>query len=84
LPVSLERRLEAGIEVGDHKTSMLQDLEVGKPLEVDCLTGAVVELARKLGLAVPRVETLHACVKLLARCETRHAVRVSESRLLVR
>jgi 2-dehydropantoate 2-reductase len=84
LPVSLERRLEAGIEVGDHKTSMLQDLEVGKPLEVDCLTGAVVELARKLGLAVPRVETLHACVKLLDRCETRRAVRGSESRLLVR
>jgi 2-dehydropantoate 2-reductase len=63
--VSLERRLEAGFEVGRHKTSMLQDLEAGKPLEVDCLTGAVVELAGKLGLAVPHVETLHACVKLV-------------------
>ena len=45
-PVSLERRLEAGLAVGDHKTSMLQDLEAGKRLELDCMTGAVVELAR--------------------------------------
>jgi 2-dehydropantoate 2-reductase len=63
--VSLERRLEAGFEVGEHKTSMLQDLEAGKPLEVDCLTGAVVELAGRLGIGVPHVETLHACVKLV-------------------
>jgi 2-dehydropantoate 2-reductase len=65
LPVSLERRLEAGIAVGDHKTSMLQDLEAGKPLEVDCLTGAVVEIAGILGLHVPHTHTVHACVKLL-------------------
>jgi 2-dehydropantoate 2-reductase len=63
--VSLERRLEGGFEVGDHKTSMLQDLEAGKPLEYDCMTGAIVELAAKLGLPVPHVETLHACVKLV-------------------
>ena len=49
LPVSLDRRLEAGLAVGDHKTSMLQDLEAGKPLELDCLTGAVIELAGRLG-----------------------------------
>ena len=65
LPVSLERRLEAGIAVGDHKTSMLQDLEAGKPLEVDCLTGAVVEIAGILGLHAPHTHTVHACVKLL-------------------
>jgi 2-dehydropantoate 2-reductase len=65
LPVSLERRLEAGIAVGDHKTSMLQDLEAGKPLEVDCLTGAVVEIAGLLGLHAPHTHTIHACVKLL-------------------
>ena len=53
LPVSLERRLEAGIAVGDHKTSMLQDLEAGKPLELDCLTGAVIELAAKLDVPAP-------------------------------
>lgn len=64
-PVSLDRRLEAGIAVGDHKTSMLQDLEAGKRLEVDCLTGAVAELAERLGIDVPHVRAIHACVKLL-------------------
>jgi len=66
-PVSLERRLEAGIAVGDHKTSMLQDLEAGKPLELDCMTGAVAELAARLAVPVPHVEAVHACAKLLDR-----------------
>jgi 2-dehydropantoate 2-reductase len=64
-PVSLERRLEAGLAVGDHKTSMLQDLEAGKRLELDCMTGAVAELAERLGVDVPHVRTIHACAKLL-------------------
>jgi 2-dehydropantoate 2-reductase len=65
LPVSLERRLEAGFEVGDHKTSMLQDLEAGKPLEIDCLTGAVLELGTILDVPAPSMRAVHACVKLL-------------------
>ena len=65
LPVSLERRLEAGIAVGDHKTSMLQDLEAGKQLEIDCMSGAVIELADKLGIATPHTQAVHACAKLL-------------------
>jgi 2-dehydropantoate 2-reductase len=64
-PVSLDRRLEAGLAVGDHKTSMLQDLEAGKRLELDCMTGAIVELAGRLGLDVPHVRTVHACARLL-------------------
>jgi 2-dehydropantoate 2-reductase len=64
-PVSLDRRLEAGLAVGDHKTSMLQDLEAGKQLELGCMTGAVAELAGRLGVAVPHVETIHACATLL-------------------
>jgi 2-dehydropantoate 2-reductase len=64
-PVSLERRLEAGLAVGDHKTSMLQDLEAGKQLEIGCMTGAVAELADRLGVAVPHVRAVHACVTLL-------------------
>jgi 2-dehydropantoate 2-reductase len=67
LPVSLERRLEAGIEVGDHKTSMLQDHEAGKPLEYQCMTGAILEIAGHLGIALPRLETIHACIALLDR-----------------
>jgi 2-dehydropantoate 2-reductase len=65
LPVSIERRLERGIAVGDHKTSTLQDLEAGKPLELDCMSGAVIELGDRLGVAVPHVRTAHACAKLL-------------------
>ena len=65
LPVSLERRLEAGLAVGDHKTSMLQDLEAGKPLEHACMTGAVIEIARHLDVAVPRIEALGACIAML-------------------
>jgi 2-dehydropantoate 2-reductase len=64
-PVSLDRRLEAGLAVGDHKTSMLQDLEAGKRLEFECMTGAVVELAAHLSVPVPHTSAVHACVKLL-------------------
>jgi len=64
-PVSLDRRLEAGLAVGDHKTSMLQDLEAGKRLELGCMTGAVAELADRLGISVPHVRTVHACATLL-------------------
>jgi len=65
LPVSIDRRLEAGIAVGDHRTSMLQDREAGKPLELGCLSGAVIELADRLDVAVPHTRTIHACVELL-------------------
>jgi 2-dehydropantoate 2-reductase len=76
LPVSLERRLEAGIAVGDHKTSMLQDLEAGKPLELGCMSGAVIELADKLNIAVPHTRAVHACATLLDRLarERNHAL----------
>jgi 2-dehydropantoate 2-reductase len=65
--VPLTRRLEAGIAVGDHKTSMLQDFEAGKPLEHQCMTGAIIELAHRLDMPVPHVETLHACIDLADR-----------------
>ena len=64
-PVSLDRRLEAGLAVGDHNTSMLQDLRAGKRLELDCMTGAVTELAARLGVEVPHVQAVHACARLL-------------------
>jgi 2-dehydropantoate 2-reductase len=67
LPVSIERRLEAGFRVGAHKTSMLQDLEAGKPLELAPMTGAVLEIAGRLGVACPHVETVHACAAVLDR-----------------
>ena len=44
---------------------MLQDLEAGKPLEIDCLTGAIIEIADQVGLPVPHTRTIHACAKLI-------------------
>jgi len=71
-PVSLDRRLEAGLAVGDHKTSMLQDLEAGRRLEVGCLTGAIVELAGLLDVDVPHTAAVHACTKLLDQLRQEH------------
>jgi 2-dehydropantoate 2-reductase len=64
LPVSIERRLEAGLAVGDHRTSMLQDLEAGKPLEIDCLTGAVIEIADLIGIEIPHTRAIDAAIRL--------------------
>jgi 2-dehydropantoate 2-reductase len=72
-PVSLEKRLAAGLAVGDHKTSMLQDLEAGKPLELGCLTGAVIELGGVVGVDVPCVKAVHACTSLLEDLSRRRA-----------
>jgi 2-dehydropantoate 2-reductase len=68
LSVSIERRLEGGFAVGEHKTSMLQDFEAGKPLEIDCLTGAVIELAAKVGVDVPGLRVVDAAVRQLVAC----------------
>jgi 2-dehydropantoate 2-reductase len=76
-PVSLDRRLEAGLAVGGHKTSMLQDLEASKRLELDCMTGAIVELAEYLGIDVPHTRAVHACAKLLDRLTTERAAAAS-------
>ena len=65
IPVSIDRRIRGAARVGAHKTSMLQDLEAGRPLEIDALVGSVVELATRLGVDVPHLRTLFACVKLL-------------------
>ncbi|MFF8726446.1 2-dehydropantoate 2-reductase [Streptomyces sp. NPDC015171] len=64
--VSIERRLAGAERVGDHRTSTLQDLERGKPLELDVLLAAVVELARITGVEVPTLRTVHAISDLLA------------------
>ena len=66
-PVSLEQRLDGAGEVGAHKPSMLQDLERGRPMEIDALLGAVVELARLTGKATPLCDTVLALVRERAR-----------------
>jgi hypothetical protein len=65
LPVTVDRRFEAAFAVGDHRTSMLQDLDARKPLEYDCMTGAVTEIAGHLDVPVPRIAAVHALIKAL-------------------
>jgi 2-dehydropantoate 2-reductase len=65
IPVPIDQRIKGAARVGDHKTSMLQDLEAGRPMEIDALTGSVVELADRLGVPVPHLRTLYSAVKLL-------------------
>jgi 2-dehydropantoate 2-reductase len=64
--VPLERRIAGAEKVGHHKTSMLQDIEAGRALEVDALLGAVVELARLTETPTPHLDTVYALTKLLA------------------
>lgn len=66
LPVSIDQRIEGAAKVGEHKTSMLQDLEAGRPLELEAVVGAVVELGEKFGVPMPHTQTVYACAKLLA------------------
>ena len=66
LPITIDRRLEAAIEVGEHRTSMLQDRLAGKPLELDCLTGAVIEIAARVGVDVPQTRAVHDLLTALA------------------
>ena len=65
--ISIEQRLEGAEKVGHHKTSMLQDIEAGKPTELEAIVGAVIELGEKLGLSLPNTRSVYACVKLLDR-----------------
>jgi 2-dehydropantoate 2-reductase len=74
--ISIERRMRGAAGVGHHKTSMLQDLEAGKQLELDAIVTAVVELADITGAQAPTLRAIHAAADLLARtCAPRPARR---------
>jgi 2-dehydropantoate 2-reductase len=68
--VPLERRIAGAEKVGKHKTSMLQDVEAGRPLEIEALLGSVVELARLTETPTPHIDTVYALSHLLARTLT--------------
>ena len=78
LRVSIEKRIAGAEKVGKHKTSMLQDVEAGRGLELEAIMGAVVELARLTGIATPGINAIYALVKLLDKTmrEDRGAVRL--------
>jgi 2-dehydropantoate 2-reductase len=61
----VERRIRGASRVGPHKTSMLQDVEQGRPMEIDALLTAVLELGGLLKLGLPHLRTLQACCRLL-------------------
>ena len=61
--VDVERRIDGAAAVGAHRTSMLQDLERGRPLENDALVGAVQELGRLTGVATPTIDLVHALLR---------------------
>jgi 2-dehydropantoate 2-reductase len=65
LPISIDQRMAGAEKVGAHKTSMLQDLEAGRPMEIEAVVGAVVELGERLGVPMPATRAVYACVKLL-------------------
>jgi 2-dehydropantoate 2-reductase len=65
MPISIDQRMAGAEKVGAHKTSMLQDLEAGRPMELEAVVGAVVELGERLGVAMTATRAVYACAKML-------------------
>lgn len=74
--VTLERRIAGAEAVGRHKTSMLQDVEAGRPLELEALLGAVAELGELTGTPTPTISAIFACVGLLGETLNRQGGRL--------
>ncbi len=76
--ISVEQRIAGAEGIGAHKTSMLQDIEHGRAIEIEALLGSVVELARLADVATPHLDAVYAVAKLLgetvARGDDRPAV----------
>jgi 2-dehydropantoate 2-reductase len=66
-PIDVERRIDGGAAVGAHRTSMLQDLAAGRPMEIDALIGSVQELGRLTNTPTPTVDTVLALITLRGR-----------------
>ena len=62
--VGIERRLDGAAKLGEHRTSMLQDIEARRTTELDALLGSVIELAQLTGTPVPRLQAVYACARL--------------------
>ena len=67
MDMSAEDRVDLGAELGDFKPSILQDLEKGRPMEIDALIGVVAELGQLAGVATPTVDTVLALQRAQAR-----------------
>ena len=65
LPISIDQRMAGAAKVGAHKTSMLQDFEAGRPMELEAVVGGVIELGERLGVSMPSTQAVYACTKML-------------------
>jgi len=63
-PIDVDRRIKGGADVGAHRTSMLQDLDQGRPMEIDALIGSVQELGRITETPTPTIDTVMSLVAL--------------------
>ncbi len=79
--VSLDKRIAGAESVGKHKTSMLQDLEAGKALEIDGMLGVVVELGRLTDTPTPAIDTVFALVSLLNKTAEEQGLRIRGEKL---
>ncbi|MGY3437607.1 MULTISPECIES: 2-dehydropantoate 2-reductase [unclassified Marinovum] len=66
-PIDVDRRIDGGAAVGAHRTSMLQDLDQGRPMEIDALVASVQELGRVTDTPTPTIDTVLGLVRLRAR-----------------
>jgi len=62
-PVGVDERIDMAAKVGAHRTSMLQDVEAGRPTELDALLGVVIELAALVGRPVPTLQMVYDLAK---------------------
>jgi len=65
LPISIDQRMAGAEKVGAHKTSMLQDYEAGRPMEIEAVVGAVVELGDRMDVPMTATRAMYACLKML-------------------
>ena len=79
--VPLDKRIEGAAKIGKHKTSTLQDVEAGRPVEVDALIGSVIELGELTGTATPAISAVHALLRLLVQTMRDEHARVVQQRL---
>ncbi len=80
---TIERRIEGARGVGAHKTSMLQDVEAGRSLEIEALVGSVIEMGRLTGTPCPHIDAVYACAKLLDHTMAREGARIAVEKLAV-
>ena len=61
--IEVDQRIDGAEQVGAHRTSMLQDLTLGRPMEIDAMVGAVAELGRLVGIPTPTIDAVYALVR---------------------